>query len=112
MELLEWSRVVRKLIVQVRLRMSQHVSLLRGQGTRPVKVPDRQQNKARVMNFAKVPDRQNEALWCHLMLGARAWQEVLREREEEGEQVANWVFSLYSLVICSRWQLCVLSVLL
>ena len=83
--------------MQVRLKMSQHVSLVRGQGTRPAKVPDRQQNKARVMNCAKVPDRQNEALWCHIMLGAKAWQEVLREREEEGEQVGVCVLSVPEL---------------
>ena len=35
-------------------------------------------------NYAQVPDRQNEALWCHLMVGGAVWQEVLNHREEEG----------------------------
>ena len=32
-------RCCEEVIMQVRLRMSQHVSLVRGQGTRPAKVP-------------------------------------------------------------------------
>ena len=32
-----------------------------------------------------MPDRQNEALWCHVMMGGKVWQEVLVQREE-GEE--------------------------
>ena len=39
-----------------------------------------------------MPDKQNEALWCHLMMGGAVWQEVLAHREEEGRLVQ--VFSL------------------
>ena len=31
----------------------------------------------------KVPDKRNEALWCHLVLGGRAWAEVCGAREDE-----------------------------
>ena len=33
-----------------------------------------------------VPDRRNEALWCHMILGGEAWAQVTRHREEEEEE--------------------------
>ena len=43
-----------------------------------------------------MPDKQNEALWCHLMMGGAVWQEVLAHREEEGRLVQ--VFSSSSRI--------------
>jgi len=63
-----WQRKQVKQFSQLRLRMGKHVTLVRSKGEKP----------------AKVPDRQNEALWCHLMMGGAVWQEVLAHREEEG----------------------------
>ena len=40
----------------------------------------------------QVPDRQNEALWCHLMMGGAVWQEVLAQREDEEGRLVQ-VFS-------------------
>jgi len=62
-----WQRKQVKQFSQLRLRMGKHVTLVRSKGEKP----------------AKVPDRQNEALWCHLMMGGAVWQEVLAQREEE-----------------------------
>ena len=31
----------------------------------------------------KIPDKRNEALWCHMMLGGRVWAEVCAAREDE-----------------------------
>ena len=39
-----------------------------------------------------MPDKQNEALWCHLMMGGTVWQEVLKHREEEEGRIVQ-VFS-------------------
>lgn len=67
-----WQRKQVKQFSQLRLRMGKHVALVRSKGEKP----------------AKVPDRQNEALWCHLMMGGAVWQEVLTQREaEEGRLV-------------------------
>jgi len=63
-----WQRKQVKQFSQLRLRMGKHVTLVRSKGEKP----------------AKVPDRQNEALWCHLMMGGALWQELLAHREEEG----------------------------
>merc|ERR1719239_1304890 len=63
-----WQRKQVKQFSQLRLRMGKHVTLVRSKGEKP----------------AKVPDRQNEALWCHLMMGGAVWQELLAHREEEG----------------------------
>jgi len=62
-----WQRKQVKQFSQLRLRMGKHVALVRSKGEKPV----------------KVPDRQNEALWCHLMMGGAVWQEVLAQREDE-----------------------------
>jgi len=64
-----WQRKQVKEFSQLRLRMGKHVLLVRSKGEKP----------------AKVPDRQNEALWCHVMMGGKVWQEVLAQREE-GEE--------------------------
>jgi len=66
-----WQRKEVKQFSQLRLRMGKHVALIKSKGEKP----------------AKVPDKQNEALWCHLMMGGAVWQEVLAHREEEGRLV-------------------------
>jgi len=66
-----WQRKEVKQFSQLRLRMGKHVALIKSNGEKP----------------AKVPDKQNEALWCHLMMGGAVWQEVLAHREEEGRLV-------------------------
>lgn len=66
-----WQRKEVKQFSQLRLRMGKHVALIKSKGEKP----------------AKVPDKQNEALWCHLMTGGAVWQEVLAHREEEGRLV-------------------------
>ena len=31
----------------------------------------------------KIPDKRNEALWCHMLMGGRVWAEVCAAREDE-----------------------------
>jgi len=66
-----WQRKEVKQFSQLRLRMGKHVAFVKSKGEKP----------------AKVPDKQNEALWCHLMMGGAVWQEVVAHREEEGRLV-------------------------
>ena len=68
-----WQRKQVKQFSQLRLKMGKHVTFVKSKGEKPT----------------KVPDKQNEALWCHLMMGGRVWQEVLAEREEEGRIVQD-----------------------
>ena len=55
--------------------MAKHCSLVRSKGEQ----------------LAKIPDKMNEALWCHLMVGAGVWREVLEERGEGGRLVEEGV---------------------
>ena len=66
--------------------MGKHVALVRSKGEKPAKVLS-QFKSAPSENVKQVPDKQNEALWCHLMMGGSVWQEVLAHREEEGRLV-------------------------
>ena len=68
----------------------------------------------------KVPDKRNEALWCHMLLGGAAWRRICaaRDREEEaaaakleveGDQPAlNFVMTMSGVaceqvrVVCAR----------
>ena len=68
---------------QLRLRMGKHVLLVRSKGEKPAKVLEMRFSLSNTI--VKVPDRQNEALWCHVMMGGKVWQEVLAQREE-GEE--------------------------
>ena len=36
----------------------------------------------------KVPDKRNEALWCHMLLGGAAWRRICAAREREEEAAA------------------------
>ena len=61
----------------------------------------------------KVPDKRNEALWCHMLLGGAAWRRICAARdrgeeaaaaklEVEGEQPAlNFVMTM-SGVACEQ----------
>jgi len=33
----------------------------------------------------KIPDKRNEAVWCHMMLGGQVWRQVCADREDEEE---------------------------
>jgi len=57
---LVWQREQVKKFSDVRLKISQHRTLLRKEGGA----------------VEKVPDKDNEALWCHLMLGEEVWRIV------------------------------------
>ena len=63
--------------------MGKHVLLVRSKGEKPAKVLEMRFSLSDII--LKVPDRQNEALWCHVMMGGKVWQEVLAQREE-GEE--------------------------
>ena len=63
--------------------MGKHVLLVRSKGEKPAKVLEMRFSLSNII--VKVPDRQNEALWCHVMMGGKVWQEVLAQREE-GEE--------------------------
>ena len=69
---------------QLRLRMGKHVLLVRSKGEKPAKVLEMRFSFSSNI-IVKVPDRQNEALWCHVMMGGKVWQEVLAQREEGDE---------------------------
>ena len=36
----------------------------------------------------KVPDKRNEALWCHMLLGGAAWRRICAARDREEEAAA------------------------
>ena len=55
---------------EVRLRVSRHIE----QGRRTGELGS---------GTVKIPDKRNEALWCHMVLGGRVWAEVCAAREDE-----------------------------
>merc|ERR1719318_337197 len=60
----KWQREQVKQFSQVRMRMAKHCSLVRSKGEQ----------------LTKIPDKKNEALWCHLMVGAEVWSSSPRFR--------------------------------
>jgi len=71
---LVWQREQIKKFSDVRLKVSQHRSLLRKEGGA----------------VEKVPAKDNEALWCHLMLGEEVWRIVDdSEGVKEGKMVTG-----------------------
>ena len=71
----------------------------------------------------KVPDKRNEALWCHMLLGGAAWRRICAARdrgeeaaaaklEVEGEQPAlNFVMTM-SGVACEQVRGCIFALTL
>merc|ERR1712129_389622 len=66
-----WQREQVKQFSEVRAKLARHMKLTKLSG---------EQEKH------KVPDKKNEALWCHLMLGGEVWNLVTKSREEEDEE--------------------------
>lgn len=60
-----WQREQVKQFSQVRLQMSRHRALVKQEGG----------------TQEKVPAKENEGLWCHLMVGEQVWREIRKERE-------------------------------
>jgi len=70
-----WQREQVKQFSEVRTKLARHVKLTKISG-------DGEKHK--------IPDKKNEALWCHLMLGGEVWNLVSKSREEvEGEEIAK-----------------------
>ena len=71
-----WQREQVRQFSEVRLKVARHAELARQSGEAGHGVHN-------------VPDKRNEALWCHMMLGGEAWSQVTRSREggeeEEGK---------------------------
>ena len=65
-----WQREQVASFSEVRRRVDRHGEL--GRNTGEVGV-----------GTVKIPDKRNEALWCHMMLGGRVWGEVCAAREDE-----------------------------
>jgi len=70
---LVWQRDQVKQFSEVRTKLARHVKLVLAGGQQ---------------ESMKIPDRKNEALWCHLMLGGEVWDMVTKDREET-EEVAK-----------------------
>lgn len=68
-----WQREQVKQFSEVRAKLARHVKLTKLNG-------DQEKHK--------IPDKKNEALWCHLMLGGEIWNLVSKSREEEDEEEA------------------------
>jgi len=68
-----WQREQVKQFSEVRTKLARHVKLVLAGG--------QQEN-------IKIPDRKNEALWCHLMLGGEVWDMVTKDRED-AEEIAK-----------------------
>jgi len=66
-----WQRGQVKQFSEVRAKLARHVKLTKLNG---------EQEKH------KIPDKKNEALWCHLMLGGEIWSLVTKSREEEDDE--------------------------
>ena len=75
-----WQRQQIAEFSSVRLRVAQHAEVARqtGQAGRGVH---------------NVPDKRNEALWCHMMVGGQVWREVRHAREdsEDGSEARTEV---------------------
>eukprot|EP00092_Neocalanus_flemingeri_P004857 GFUD01005227.1.p1 GENE.GFUD01005227.1~~GFUD01005227.1.p1 ORF type:complete len:315 (-),score=127.47 GFUD01005227.1:284-1177(-) len=70
-----WQREQVKQFSEVRTKLAKHLKLTKLNGE---------------VEKHKIPDKKNEALWCHLMLGGEIWNLVGKSREEvEGEEVAK-----------------------
>jgi len=63
-----WQREQVKQFSEVRAKLARHIKLTKACG-------DQEKQK--------IPDKKNEALWCHLMLGGEVWDIVVKSREEE-----------------------------
>jgi len=65
-----WQREQVKQFSEVRAKLARHVQMIKlsGEGEKH-----------------NIPDKRNEALWCHLMLGGEVWNLVIKGREEEPE---------------------------
>ena len=68
-----WQRQQIAEFSSVRLRVARHAQVAREAGEAGQGVHN-------------VPDKRNEALWCHLMVGGQVWQQVKLSREEEEEE--------------------------
>lgn len=66
-----WQREQVKQFSEVRAKLARHVKLTKLNG---------EQEKH------KIPDKKNEALWCHLMLGGEIWNLVNKSREEDDDE--------------------------
>lgn len=70
-----WQREQVKQFSEVRSNLARHIKL--------IKFEEKEKQK--------IPDKKNEALWCHLMLGGEVWNMVVKSRKEEGrvEEIAE-----------------------
>ena len=73
-----WQREQVRQFSEVRLKVGRHAELVKETGEAGHGVHN-------------VPDKKNEALWCHMMLGGEVWREVTRLREEEAGQARTEV---------------------
>jgi len=64
-----WQKDQVKEFSNIRLQLSQHMSLI----------------KASKEQAVKIPDKRNEALWCHLCFGSNIWKLVEETKEEESD---------------------------
>jgi len=64
-----WQKDQVKEFSNIRLKLSQHMTLI----------------KASKEQAVKIPDKRNEALWCHLCFGSNIWKLVEETKEEESD---------------------------
>jgi len=55
---------------KIRLKLSQHMSLLKSSNQAPA---------------TKIPDKRNESLWCHLCFGSKVWKLIEESSEDESD---------------------------
>jgi len=67
---LSWQREQVKQFSDVRAKLVRHVKLMKANGDQLKQ---------------KIPDKKNEALWCHLMLGGEVWDIISKSRDDEDE---------------------------
>jgi len=63
-----WQREQVKQFSEVRAKMGKHAKLTKMTG---------EQGEVRI------PDKKNEALWCHLIAGGEVWSQVMKSRDDE-----------------------------
>ena len=67
----DWQREQVKNFSDVRLKLANHVKLAKVNGEH---------------ELHQIPDKKNEALWCHLMLGGNIWNTVSKDRDTDSEE--------------------------